>query len=78
MACIDPHLPIICLSVLTQMLFPVLIHSSDLGYEGVRSKMAYFMFRPSCQDQKDTNKFLTPLACEALFKQFYLLYKHYI
>ena len=33
--------------------------------EGVRSKRAFFVFRPSTQDQKglsDTNKFFTPLA----------------
>ena len=38
------------------------------------------MFGASSQDQKglsDTNKFLTFLACEALFKQFYSLFKHY-
>ena len=36
-------------------------------------------FEPSNQDQKglsNTNKFLTPLACEALFEQFYSLYQH--
>ena len=41
--------------------------------EGVRSKMAFFVFRPSSQDQKglsDTKTFLTPLACEILFNQF--------
>ena len=45
------------------------------GFEGVRGKRAFFVFRPSSQDQKglpDTNKFLTPLACEILFKQFLL------
>ena len=49
-------------------------------FEGVRSKRAFFLFGPSSRDQKglsDTNKFLTPLACEALFKQFYSLFKHY-
>ena len=32
-----------------------------------------FVFRPLSQDEKgllDTNKFLTPLTCEILFKQF--------
>ena len=51
-----------------------------LIYEWVRSKRAFFVFRPSSQNQKglsDTIKFLTPLACEASFKQFYLLYKKY-
>ena len=47
--------------------------------EGVRSKRAFFVFRPSTQDQdclSDTNKFLTPLACDTLFEQFYELFKY--
>ena len=37
--------------------------------EGVRSKMAFFVFRPTSQDQKglsDTNKLLNTLACELI------------
>ena len=40
--------------------------------EGVESKRTLFVCRPASQDQKglsDTNRFLTPLACEILFKQ---------
>ena len=38
--------------------------------EGVRSKRAFFVFRPSTQGQKglsDINNFLTPFSCEAQF-----------
>ena len=53
---------------------PYIAHNMELNInEGVRSKGPFFVFRPSSQDQKglsDTNKFLTPLACEILFKQF--------
>ena len=41
--------------------------------KGLEVKGPFLLFRPSSQDQKgfsDTNKFLTPLACEILFKQF--------
>ena len=45
--------------------------------ERVRSKRAFFVFRPSSQHQKglsDTSKLLIPLTCKILFKLFLLLF----
>ena len=44
-----------------------------MDLKGLEAKGPLFVFRPSSQDQKglsDTNKFLTPLTSEILFKHF--------
>ena len=44
---------------------------STFTVEGVRTKRAFFMFRPSSKVQKglsDIKNLLIPLACEILFK----------
>ena len=50
-----------------QQLYAEIVNACD----GVRSKRAFIVFRPSSEGQKglsDTNKLLIPLACELLFR----------